>query len=132
MADPISQKIVVNLDCPMSIGRLAIQLSHASWLAVLNQGKWYPDEFMPYGGAEETFIIDTHGKAPLRTWLKDSFTAIALRGFGDEMLWELKEQAEALGLPVGLMEEDGHYTALAIGPAYTDEINKVTGHLHLL
>jgi peptidyl-tRNA hydrolase len=132
MADPISQKIVVNMDIPMSLGRICAQAAHASWLAVLQQGKWYPDEFMPYGGAEETFIIDTHGKAPLRSWLQDQFTKVMLRGWGDQMLLDLKTEAEKLGLPVGLMEEDGHLTALAIGPAYTEEINQVTGKLHLL
>lgn len=48
------------------------------------------------------------------------------------MLLDLKEKAEMAGLPVGLMEEDGYVTALAVGPASTKDIDRAIGKLKLL
>lgn len=126
MADRICQKIIVNLDIPMSIGRIAAQAAHASWLSVLNHSEWVHQD-----GIDE-LRIKTNGKPDLHFWLKESFTKVMLRGFGDDMLLELKSKAEQAGLSIGLMEEDGHLTALAIGPNLSEDIDKITKGLHLL
>jgi len=115
MPDPISQKIVVNMKAGMPIGRLAAQIAHASWLPIIDKSEWHNDEFR----------FDTTDYPGSQLWLKDQFTKVCLRGWGDEMLLEIKAKAEEAGLLVGLMEEDGFCTALAVGPGYTDEIDKI-------
>lgn len=122
MADPICQKIIVNLDSDMSIGRLYAQAAHASWLAVLPQGYW----------DENNLVVPCDKNHELKSWLKDQFTKVILKGYGDQMLLDLKEKAEIAGLPVGLMEEDGYVTALAVGPADTKDIDRAIGKLKLL
>jgi len=122
MADAVSQKIIVNLATPMSLGRICAQAAHASWLAVLNQGQWIDNELS----------VNTDSDPALREWLRESFTKVMLRGWGDAMLLDLKAKAEAAGLPCGLMEEDGHLTALCVGPAYTKDIDLAIGKLNLL
>ena len=122
MPDKFCQKVVINLDCPMSIGRLAAQGAHASLLSVLGQGHW----------DGQSLVIPCDGKPGLESWLKGEFTKVMLRGWGDDNLLRLKADAEACGLPVGLMEEEGSVTALAIGPADTDLIDSAIGRLRLL
>lgn len=122
MPDKVCQKVVVNLDCPMPIGRLAAQGAHASWLSVLGQGHW----------EGQSLVIPCEGKPWLEAWLKGEFTKVFLRGWGDGQLIGLKDRAEACGLPVGLMEEEGCVTALAIGPADTALIDSAIGRLNLL
>lgn len=122
MPDKVCQKIVVNLDCAMSSGRLAAQAAHSSWLAVLNQGHW----------DGSSFVIPCEGKPELMSWLQGQFTKVMLRGWGREHLEFIKRDAEEYGLPVGLMEEDGFATALAIGPGDVDVIDRAIGRLNLL
>lgn len=125
MDKPVRQIIMVNLDVPMSIGRLSIQISHASLLAVLHMGKWddsglhiNPQEF-PRSEAIEY-------------WLKKQFTAIAYKGWGKDMILNLQKKAEEMNLPFGTMIEDGWYTAIAVGPSYKDELDPLTKGLQLL
>ena len=123
MPDKICQKIVANLEIPFSLGRIDAQCAHASWISVLNQGFWDDND---------NLIISCKDKPELKEWLKGQFTKVMLRGWGKEMLLNLKEQAESAGLPTGLMEEEGFVTALAIGPANTEKIDLAIGKLNLL
>lgn len=121
MADPICQKIIVNMDTDFTIGRLCAQAAHASWLAVLNNGKWI----------EDNLIIECT-TSEMKHWLQDQFTKVILRGSNDLELIKLRDKSESLGLPVGLMIEDGYITALAIGPSDTKVLDKITRGLDLL
>jgi peptidyl-tRNA hydrolase len=122
MPDKISQKIIVNLDTSMSLGRLCAQAAHASLIAILNQSDLGDDKLS----------LDYSDKPELKYWLNGNFTKVILRGFGDKMLLDFMSKATEIGLPVGLMEEDGMITALAIGPSKTKLIDQVTKNLELL
>jgi PTH2 family peptidyl-tRNA hydrolase len=69
-----------------------------------------------------------------------SFVKICVGCDSEAELLELHEKAKAAGLPVGLIQDNGTtefhgvptYTCLAIGPAKSEEIDKITGHLTLL
>jgi len=107
----IKQAIVVNLKANMPSGRFLAQACHSSELAfehprVVELKKSYPSEMSPC-------------------------TKIVLRGWGDNHLVELHEKALALGIPCALWGEGGFQTALAIGPAFAQEVDKVTGGMVL-
>lgn len=122
MPDKVCQKLIVNMNTPMGIGRLTAQAGHASWLAVLNQSRWEEDDL----------VIPCQGKPWLKAWLEGMFTKVALRGWGSEHILSLQDAAIRAGIPVGLMEEDGYVTSLAVGPWDTAEIDSAIGRLNLL
>lgn len=82
----------------------------------------------------------TRSSNALWQWLNNSFTKIAVYCNSEEELLDLKQQADDAGLINCLIKDNGKtefhgiptHTALAIGPAYVNEIDKITGHLKLL
>ena len=111
--DTVKQIIVVNLAVPMGYSQLAVQISHASMLGVLNQGEWLDD----------TFQLVTDGDPDLRTWLKDHFTLVLCKTWGKDSIMKLKAEAESLYLNTAVMEDYGMVTALAIGPAPASKLS---------
>jgi PTH2 family peptidyl-tRNA hydrolase len=108
--------IVVH-DIPMSAGKLAVQVAHA---------------------AVDCFL-KLYEKNPslLKKWVNEGQKKIVLKA-GMEEIEALKKKAGSMGLctslirDAGLTElEPGTVTALAIGPAEENIIDKITGQLPL-
>ena len=113
------QIIVVRTDIEMSRGKLAAQVAHAAVTAA----------FEAYRDKQEWF----------RKWMDTGQKKVVLRGGGEKELLELAEKARLLGLPVAIVRNAGYtelapgtLTAIAIGPAPSDLVDKVTGRLKLL
>lgn len=111
----MKQAIVVRGDLDLGVGKLAAQVAHASLSA--------------YEQADE---------AARRAWKGESQKKVVLEAGGEADLHELKEVAEARGLPSALIRDAGHtqldpgtVTTLGIGPADDDRIDEVTGELPL-
>jgi PTH2 family peptidyl-tRNA hydrolase len=113
------QVIVVRMDLKMSRGKIAVQVAHAAVSA-----------------AEEA---RKHSLVSWRGWLWEGQKKVAVKVSSEEELLALRDKAIKAGLPVhqirdrGLTElPPGTTTALGIGPARTETVDKITGDLPLL
>ena len=111
----MKQAIVVRTDLGMGTGKLAAQVAHASLKA--------------YDNAD-----DETG----RNWQTGGAKKIVLKASGESQLRELAETARRERLPHALISDAGHtqlepgtVTALAIGPADENLVDRVTGDLSL-
>ncbi|RLG81898.1 MAG: peptidyl-tRNA hydrolase [Thermoprotei archaeon] len=113
------QVIAVRSDIKMSKGKLAVQVAHAAVEASIKAHKEKPEW--------------------LKEWLREGQKKVVVSGGGEGDLLSLAAQAERMGLPyavirdAGLTElKPGTLTAVAIGPAPSDLVDKITGRLNLL
>jgi len=75
-----------------------------------------------------------------KQWLSESFTKIALYVNSEEELDEIYKKAKEAELPCSLIEDNGKTefggvktkTAVAIGPAFHDQVKDIVSHLKLL
>ena len=111
----MKQAIVARADLGMGEGKLAAQVAHASLSA----------------------YEDADSKA--RTaWKGAGQKKVVLQAAGESELFELADVAEREGLPHAVVRDAGHtqldpgtVTALAVGPAGEELVDRVTGDLSL-
>ncbi len=128
----VKQVIVIRKDLKMRRGKEIAQGSHAS-ISFLTK-RLIPqikrDEFVN--------LRDGFTNVELK-WMSERFTKVCLQVNSEAELHDIYAQAKVANLEVniildaGLTEFDGvaTYTCLAIGPDYSEKIDKVTGHLKL-
>lgn len=112
----------------MRKGKMVAQGAHASLGAVLVIRKELDGE--PGHAWGEAF----------RQWMTGTFTKICVSVSSESELMDIFHAANDAGLPVKLITDAGHTefhgvptrTCLAIGPAWSDDIDTVTGKLALL
>ena len=121
----VKQVILARTDLDMSIGRIPAQVAHASIAVFLNMGKWDGDTFS---------ISDV--SSDVKHWMQKSFTKVVLKVHSEEELNELELKAKKLQLPTAVIRDDVNRkfekTAVSIGPADSQVLDMVTGHLKLL
>ena len=127
----IKQTIVVRTDLKMRKGQLCAQAAHASLKVLLDR--------MLHDEPNKTMEIRCHEDwgdyyGAVYPWLTEKFTKIVLGCGSEDELLALAERAKESGLPYVIVEESGFNTptALAIGPAASEDINPITGELRLL
>lgn len=110
------QCLVIRSDLKMSCGKMCAQAAHASLLS-----------------AEKA------APATRKKWLGEGQKKVVLKVSGERDLFELKTIAEAAGIAAALVQDaglteipPGTVTALGIGPAKADEMDRLTGSLSLL
>jgi len=113
------QAIIVRTDIKMSKGKLAAQVAHAAVEAAYRTLRSKPDWF--------------------HEWLNQGQKKVVLKGGSEKELLKLVGEAEVLGLPVAVIRDAGHtklppgtLTAVGIGPAPSELLDKLTGKLKLL
>lgn len=111
----MKQAIVARADLGMGQGKLAAQVAHASLQAYEDASSKSQHEWK--GGGQKKIV---------------------LKGESERQLFELADRAEREGLPHAIVRDAGHtqlepgtVTALAVGPAPENLIDKVTGDLSL-
>jgi peptidyl-tRNA hydrolase, PTH2 family len=95
---------------------------------------------MAYFKGDGDLQIDAdHISGAMQDWLEGSFTKVCVSVNSEQELLAIYEAAIKAGLPCSLIKDAGHtefkeptLTCCAIGPAYSGEIDKITGALSLL
>jgi len=130
------QVIVWRKDLKVRKGKFGAQIAHASLKIIFDLCE--PIDCYHHDKEEKgyAFVVD---KA-LQNWKDGIFTKIVLGCKNEDEILELEKKAKEAGLLNALITDVGKtefngiptITCLAIGPADSDEIDKITGHLSLL
>jgi PTH2 family peptidyl-tRNA hydrolase len=111
----MKQAIVARADLGMGEGKLAAQVAHASLMASEDADRRDRSE-----------------------WKGEGQKKVVLAADGESQLFELADEAEREGLAHAIVRDAGHtqlepgtVTALAVGPARDDLVDRVTGDLPL-
>jgi PTH2 family peptidyl-tRNA hydrolase len=120
-------------DLGMRKGKMIAQGAHASVKVLLDAGSITPR------GAQSTFTLAIDGA--LAAWLAGGrSTKICVSVDSEAALDEIVARARAAGVPCALIVDAGHTefhgvptkTCCAVGPAWSDAVDAVTGGLPLL
>jgi len=139
MNDEPKQIIVVRKDLNMNVGKIISQAAHASMAALLSCGSIsYSSDGLGGNRYPISYDIDLKYSA-LQKWLEGSFTKICVSVNSEQELLDIYNQALNAGLICSLIEDAGRTvfngvptkTCCAIGPAYPEQVNPITGHLLL-
>ncbi|MDD4300021.1 MAG: peptidyl-tRNA hydrolase Pth2 [Methanomicrobium sp.] len=110
------QCLIIRNDIKMSCGKKCAQLAHAAVIA--------------YEHADKT---------TKKKWYDEGMKKVALKADSLKQIYELKTIAEMAGISTALITdagmteiEPGTITALGVGPAKSEDLDKITGSLALL
>lgn len=133
----VKQVIIMRKDLNMRKGKMCAQAAHASlgvFRSMMTAGSFGDkDEYTQF-----SFRVPNGGD--IEQWLLGTFTKITVCVNSEEELLKLNMKAEALNLPRFLCTDAGKTefkgvptrTCLAIGPAKSEDVDKITGGLKLL
>lgn len=124
------QVIVIRKDLNMRKGKMVAQGSHASLGVVMRIQEYLRNMRKHF----------EHWEEPYLAWFEGTFTKICVSVDSETELMRIYAEAEKAGLPVKLITDAGRTefngvptrTCLAIGPAWSDDIDRITGELKLL
>lgn len=130
----VKQVIIIRKDLNMRRGKQIAQGAHASMAVLLNQGYIQPKSDIKHA----RYIIKMNDD--MQEWLSGKFTKICVSVNSEKDLFNLHQRALKAKLPCSIIQDAGltefkgipTYTAVAIGPAEAEEIDKLTGDLKLL
>jgi PTH2 family peptidyl-tRNA hydrolase len=129
-APAAKQVIVMRKDLGMRKGKMIAQGAHASLKVLLDAGARDP------GGTTFTIALDP----ALAAWLGGRFTKVCVSVDSEAALDAVVARARAAGVPCALIVDAGHTefhgvptkTCCAVGPAWADTVDAITGELPLL
>lgn len=117
-------------DLNMRKGKMVAQGAHASMKALLSKSESRFAEIS----------IDIPPKSAIKNWMESGYTKICVSVDSERELLEIYNEAKKAGLLAALITDAGltefngvpTKTCCAIGPNWSDDINKITGNLKLL
>lgn len=127
-AQQAKQVIVMRKDLNMRKGKMIAQGAHASLKVFLDRGALTGDGYA---------FTTTPAMA---AWLGGRFTKVCVSVMSEAELDAIAAQAQAAGVPCAVIIDAGKTefggvptkTCLALGPAWSDEVDAITGALPLL
>ena len=135
----VKQVIVMRKDLGMRKGKMVAQGAHASLGVILDLMSRYQSSMDEVIGVNVRKLMVKNGSA-MEEWLDGSFTKVCLSCDSEDELVELFRKAFEAGIPTKLITDSGKTefngvptkTCVAIGPARSEDIDKITGHLKSL
>ena len=132
--EKVKQVIVLRKDLNMRKGKMCVQAAHASMAVILDMMERYEDE------AGWDWVLPIGIGSAIQKWLTGKFTKICVSVNSEDELKRVYELAKNKhNLPASYIIDSGltefkepTATAVAIGPWWSDEIDRVTGELKLL
>ena len=123
------QVLVIRTDLNMRKGKMIAQAAHASLKVFFEKMTLHADK--------ASFSIDTPYELD---WIEGSFTKIAVGVKSEQELLEIYNKAKEASILCSLVLDAGRtefkgiptYTSVAVGPANSEDIDKITGGLSLL
>ena len=141
----VKQVIVMRKDLNMRKGKLIAQGAHASLGALLEFFYKGRVQTLEGGDLEPGQIINEYkcefaDDSVLGEWLSGIFTKICLYVNSESEIKALVEECEKVMIPYKVITDSGltefhgvpTITCIGIAPYYSEEIDKITGHLPLL
>ncbi len=124
----VKQVIVMRKDLNMRKGKMIAQGAHASLKVLLDRGG--------IEGTQFTFAMTE----PMAAWLGGRFAKVCVSVDSEAALDAIVERAHAAGVPCALIIDSGKTefhgmptkTCCAIGPAWAEDVDAITGALSLL
>ena len=131
----IKQVIVIRKDLKMRQGKACGQSAHASLKVILDQMN-----NINCGCFHKSKVLRIVKDSPLDLWINGTFTKIVVYVNSEQELLDIYYKAFEAKMICSLIQDVGKtefkgvptYTCCAIGPEYSEEIDKITGHLPLL
>ena len=125
----IKQLIIVRKDLGMNKGKLAAQAAHASMGALFSIAQ----------RNKEYLVIDYMNNEIAREWINGPFAKVVLSVRSEEELLACFNLAQSHGLPCSYIVDSGATvfngkktpTCIGVGPAKSDELDALYGHLPL-
>jgi PTH2 family peptidyl-tRNA hydrolase len=122
------QVIVMRKDLGMRKGKMIAQGAHASLRVLLERGRADADRY----------VIEM--TEAMKAWLTGRFTKVCVSVESEAALDDVVARAKAAGVPCALIVDAGQTefhgvptkTCCAVGPAWADEVDAITGALPLL
>jgi PTH2 family peptidyl-tRNA hydrolase len=122
------QVIVMRKDLGMRKGKMIAQGAHASLRVLLERGAADGDRY----------VIEMTDA--MKAWMTGRFTKVCVSVDSEAALDDVVARAKAAGVPCALIVDAGQTefhgvptkTCCAVGPAWTDEVDAITGALPLL
>jgi PTH2 family peptidyl-tRNA hydrolase len=134
ISEEVKQVIVVRKDLHMRKGKMCAQSAHASMKVLLDM--MHVDEEL---SGYSRWSFSAKHETPLWKWLKGRFAKIVVYVNSEKELLDLYVDAQLANIPNALIQDAGiteikepTYTCIAIGPDYSEEIDKITGKLPLI
>lgn len=126
----IKQVLIVRADLKMQRGKECAQAAHASMKVFLDK----KDK-----SSYDNNRLNVELWPAAIEWLNGAFAKITVRADSEEELLSLFKQAREANIPASLIIDSGKTvfhgvptpTVVAIGPYYSEEIDKITGNLKL-
>jgi peptidyl-tRNA hydrolase, PTH2 family len=123
------QVIVMRKDLNMRKGKMIAQGAHASLRVILDAGR-----------AIDPTTYQVAMTEPMAQWMTGRFAKVCVSVTSEPELDAIVERARAAGLPCALIVDAGKTefhgvptkTCCAVGPAWADDIDQITGALPLL
>jgi PTH2 family peptidyl-tRNA hydrolase len=127
----------------MRKGKMVAQGAHASMKVILDMMTGQGGiKYFSSGGqvGEITKYLKFEGGTAINDWITGLFTKVCVSVDSEEELISIYDKAKEKGIPCSIIEDAGltefngipTKTAVAIGPAWSEEIDEITGHLKLL